>query len=91
MVGCPGAVVAGEGQPVVVVAGEAFLQLAVELECGQSCGAAVVDGVDDGCCCLGGETFALVGDQAGDGQGVTAELDGAGGAGLFGGGDEVGD
>ena len=59
--GCPGAVVAGEGQP-EVVAGESFLKFAVELECGQSCGLAVGDSVDDGCCCLGGETFVLVGD-----------------------------
>ena len=36
-----------------------------------------------------GEAFALICGQAGDGQGPVAELDGAGGAGLFGGGDDL--
>ena len=91
MLGCPSTVLADEAQPVVVVAGEASLHLAVELERVQSCDAAVGDCVDHRGCCLGGEAFALVGDQAGDGQGVTAEVDGAGGAGLPGGGDDAGD
>ena len=62
----PGSVVAHEGYP-EVVAGGFLLGFVVELECGESCGLAVGDGVDDGCCCLGGEAFALVGGQAGDG------------------------
>ena len=86
MVWCPGAVVAGEGQP-EVVAGGLLLGPVVELECGESCGAAVVDGVDDGCCCLGGETFALICGQTGDRQGGAVEIDGSSGAGLGGGGD----
>ena len=72
VVGCPGAVVAGEGQP-EVVAGESFLKFAIELECGQSYGLAVGDSVDDGGCGFGGEAFVLVGDQAGDGQGGAVE------------------
>ena len=61
VLGCPGAVVAGEGQP-EVVAGGLLSCLVVELECGQSCGLAVGDGVDDGCCCLGGKVLGVVGD-----------------------------
>ena len=61
VVGCPGAVVAGEGQPEVVAGGLLFC-LVIELECGESCGLAVGDGVDDGGCCLGGEAFVLLGD-----------------------------
>ena len=86
--GCPGAVVAGEGQPGVVDIGWGRGPV-VELECGESCCLAVVDGVDNGGCCLRGKVLGVVGDQAGDGQGVAVEVDGAGGAGLLGDGDEL--
>ena len=84
----PGSVLAHEGYP-EVVAGGFLLGSVVKLECGESCGSAVGDGVDDRCCCLGGETFVLLGDQTGDGQGGAGKVDGAGGAGLGGGGDDL--
>ena len=45
--------------------------------------------MDNGGCCLRGKVLGVVGDQAGDGQGVAVEVDGAGGAGLLGDGDEL--
>ena len=65
VLGCPGAVVAGEGDQVGIVAG-VLIRCVVDGEGGQAGGVAVGDGVDHGCGSVDSEALIGVGDQTGD-------------------------